>query len=457
MPPDPGPSIQPKLLINEGIKIGHEGREEPTPRMPQEKELQLITCSYSRNQVTSYNVRNESIKGEKIRVQNPMPQQQTEHHCNLQARCSTHCLMAESASRQGTPLVAEATKAGDEGRPQAGVPQRRAGKEVAVSSLMGEKHVLVVNMTRAREARRPWFLDVGLFLSVLLVQSRQLIDHMKEVWKMRGELEVSKLESEAGRKFVLVFSVEGDWKHATVGGPWQYKMDAFLVEGLVDGDDPSSALFTHVPMWVQFRKIPFYLLTKKLAFDLGECIGSTLSIDDSARGSISDKFVRTRIMLPLYRALRKELVLADEITGEQIVVQIRYERLPNFCLFCGFIGHMEERCDLPTTDRRIEYNLNLRVLQVHFEFPHSWLLPDAMGEASPQASPPHLWCAPTPASQELKQDVLEKGVVEQVVAEVARLAVVEEAKNSSENNQIDGGGEWEMTNKHLWNQTIKRG
>ncbi|RLN05388.1 hypothetical protein C2845_PM13G21810 [Panicum miliaceum] len=142
--------------------------------------------------------------------------------------------------------------------------------------------------------------------------------------------------------------------------------------GLADGDDPSSALFTHVPMWVQFRKIPFYLLTKKLAFDLGECIGSTMSIDDSARGSINDKFVKTKVLLPLYRDLRKELVLADDITGEQVVVQIRYERLPNFCLFSGFIGHMEGRCDVPTIDRRIEYNLNLRVLPVHFEFPHTW-------------------------------------------------------------------------------------
>ena len=105
------------------------------------------------------------------------------------------------------------------------------------------------------------------------------------------------------------------------------------MEGLANGDDPSSALFTHVPMWVQFRKIPFYLLTKKLARDLGNCMGSVMKIDDEARGSINDKFIRARVQLPLYRALRSELFLADEITGEEVAVQIRYERLPNFCLF----------------------------------------------------------------------------------------------------------------------------
>ncbi|RLN05390.1 hypothetical protein C2845_PM13G17970 [Panicum miliaceum] len=146
-------------------------------------------------------------------------------------------------------------------------------------------------------------------------------------------------------------------------------MDVFLVESLAKEDGPSSVPLTHVPMWIQLRNIPFYLLTKKLAFDLGECIGSTLMVDNNARGSISDKFVRTRVKLPLYRALRLELLLVDEITGEEVVVQIRYERLPNFCLFCGFIGHMEARCDVPMTDQKIMYNLKLRVLPVHFEFP----------------------------------------------------------------------------------------
>ena len=76
---------------------------------------------------------------------------------------------------------------------------------MAESSKEGEKNVLVIDMTRAREARRPQFFVVGLFLFVLLVNPKQLFDHMKKVWKIRGDLEVSSLESEAGKKFFLVF------------------------------------------------------------------------------------------------------------------------------------------------------------------------------------------------------------------------------------------------------------
>ena len=275
-------------------------------------------------------------------------------------------------------------------------------------------------------------------------------------------MEASALESEEGREFVLAFSEEGDWKHSIFAGPWQYKMDAFLVESFAEGDDPSSVPFTHVPMWTQFRKIPFYLLSKKLAFDLGECIGSTMIVDSNARGSISDKFVRTRVKLPLYRPLRKELSLVDEITGEEVVVQIRYERLPKFCLFCGFIGHKEARCDMPMTERRIMFDLKLRVLPVYFEFPHTWFLPDAMGQDSVQLPPSRPWRAPTPANQEQKQDGSGKGNVEQVVAEVEKLSVGDShiCKPPRQSLQMTirliKRKKQKMTNKQLRNRPIKR-
>ncbi|OEL16888.1 hypothetical protein BAE44_0022093 [Dichanthelium oligosanthes] len=66
-----------------------------------------------------------------------------------------------------------------------------------------------------------------------------LIDHMKIVRKIRGDMEDSMLETEAGRKFALVFS--------------------------------------------ELRNIPFYLLTKKLAHDLGESIGTTMKIYNNVR------------------------------------------------------------------------------------------------------------------------------------------------------------------------------
>jgi hypothetical protein len=102
---------------------------------------------------------------------------------------------------------------------QASPFRRRAGKETA-NEAEGEKRAVIINMSDARKTMRPRFFAVGLFLSVLLVNSRQLIEHMKRVWRIRGEFDANPLQAEEGHKFIFEFSEERDRQHVVRGGPW---------------------------------------------------------------------------------------------------------------------------------------------------------------------------------------------------------------------------------------------
>ncbi|KAM3214318.1 hypothetical protein ACQJBY_066663 [Aegilops geniculata] len=303
---------------------------------------------------------------------------------------------------------------------------RRPGKEPALDAVGPAKKTLVVNISGARKVVQARFLAVGLFLSVTLVNSRQLIDHMKGVWKVRGALGKLQLAAKEGCKFVLEFSEDGDQQHVIRGGPWQYHGDPFLVVGLEAGADPASAVFSHMPMWVQFRDIPFYLLTKELARSLGEQVGKLVIIDEHSRGNICEKFLRARVQLPLYSALLKEITLEDEITWEEVPVPLRYERLPNFCLFCGFIGHMEVRCDLPDNEKKLRYSKDISVRVVHFDDPRAWFLPDKMGKPKLGQAASSPWRAPMPSGNSAvhcSAKSVESKAVEQVSEVVARLTV----------------------------------
>jgi len=262
-PPDPDPTVS-ITSRNAIVKRNHEEQVEiPATMLHEKMELQVFTYSNLENEEASYRIQERSLKGAECGEHpHPIVAQQTNHLHTLHSRCSTFGPMTTNGN-QGSVALAAVKKTsilGDVQGSHADGYQRRAGKEVAESSKHEENNAMVIDMTRAHEALRPRFLAVGLFLSVLLVNSRQLIDHMKRVWKIKGDMEASLIESEAGKKFILDFTEEGDWRHALLGGPRQYKGDALLVEGIAAGADPSSAL-----MWVEFRKIPFYLLTKKLA------------------------------------------------------------------------------------------------------------------------------------------------------------------------------------------------
>jgi hypothetical protein len=186
------------------------------------------------------------------------------------------------------------------GSDHAGSSSRRKDKQIMKDTTEEVVPPIIVNMAKARGVARVRLLAVGVFLSVIAITSRHLINYMRNIWKVRGNIETHQL---ADRRFVIEFYEEGDFEHVTCGGPWRYKDDAVLVRKLKEGEDPETAQFDSVPIWVQYKGIPFYLLTKALARDLGRRTGGFICIDNNARGDICDKILRARVLLPLGRPL----------------------------------------------------------------------------------------------------------------------------------------------------------
>jgi hypothetical protein len=131
---------------------------------------------------------------------------------------------------------------------------------------------------------------------------------------------------------------------------------------------------------VQYKGIPFYLLTKALARDLGRRTGGFICIDNNARGDICDKILRARVLLPLGRPLLRGIMIEDEFTDEEVEVALRYERLPNFCLFCGIIGHNKQDCDKPEKHKNSRYKSSIGVPPTDYNDPRCWYLPEYIGQ-----------------------------------------------------------------------------
>lgn len=58
---------------------------------------------------------------------------------------------------------------------------------------------------------------------------------------------------------------------------------------------------------------------------------------------------KIKINEPLCRGL----TINDDATGK-LWVEIKYERLPDFCYYCGLIGHNEGSCSLSTQSEKPE-------------------------------------------------------------------------------------------------------
>ncbi|KAM0837556.1 hypothetical protein ACQ4PT_061566 [Festuca glaucescens] len=304
----------------------------------------------------------------------------------------------------------------------AGPSRQRKDKGILVDERTEEERTpLVVNMAKARGLNCARFLAVGVFLSFLAMPSKQLISYMKRL------------------------SEEGDYDHVTRGGPWRYADDAVLIRALKEGEDPATVSFYTVPIWAQFAGIPFYLLSKELARDLGKKLGTLVSIDNNSRGDICNKILRARILLPLQRALQRQITLEDAITNEEVVVSVSYERLPNFCLFCGVIGHREANCILPEALKKMRYSPCLGVKATSGADERRWHLPATAGQTRRPLHMAAPWriVLPTVSRMEANLAIHQLAIVSHVAKEVARLSVQDREPEG------DGSGVGEEKNTSL--------
>ncbi|KAK1650843.1 hypothetical protein QYE76_068648 [Lolium multiflorum] len=75
---------------------------------------------------------------------------------------------------------------------------------------------IIVNMVKARGLALVRLLAVGVFLSVIAITSKQMIGYMRNIWKVRGNMETNQF---ADKRFLIEFSEEGDFEHVICGSP----------------------------------------------------------------------------------------------------------------------------------------------------------------------------------------------------------------------------------------------
>ncbi|XP_075659257.1 uncharacterized protein LOC142629162 [Castanea sativa] len=102
-----------------------------------------------------------------------------------------------------------------------------------------------------------------------------------------------------------------------------------------DGSTPARYLrFTNLKFWVQIHGLPMCMLNSETAIELGETLGQVTPCKNSSElvggGDLLHVHVEIDVSKPLCRGRR--IALDD---NEEIWVSFKYEKLPNFCYWCG--------------------------------------------------------------------------------------------------------------------------
>lgn len=105
----------------------------------------------------------------------------------------------------------------------------------------------------------------------------------------------------------------------------------------------SNVKLDHASLWVQIWGAPFDMSSPQVAAVVGGKLGILEEVEKRRKHDDQNYFMRVRVALPISKPLSRGSYLAGS-EGERVWVNFKYERLPLFCHYCGFLGHDIRHC-----------------------------------------------------------------------------------------------------------------
>ena len=105
-------------------------------------------------------------------------------------------------------------------------------------------------------------------------------------------------------------------------------------------------------------------MSEKVGKDIVNFIGEFIEYDAKNNSNYLRPYMKIRVMLDVTKPL-KRMKKIRMLGGESSIIKFKYERLGNFCYFCGMLGHIEDYCEkrysLSSDDGIRIWGLELRV------------------------------------------------------------------------------------------------
>lgn len=190
--------------------------------------------------------------------------------------------------------------------------------------------------------KRFWL--VGRLLTSKSYNVNSLMKAMNRIWRTREAVAV--FEWDGCDRLLFSFRTNFDRSMVMRGVPWSFD-NALLLLAPIDGKtDPLSVQLVIQNFWIRIRGLPPAFLSKAMGRRLGSLLGEFVDTDPS-KGECTRSFLRIRVGLEVSKPLRRwimlDLGLEDASTSK---LQLEYEDLPYFCLFCGRLSHISAGCPL---------------------------------------------------------------------------------------------------------------
>nr|POE57305.1 uncharacterized protein CFP56_35163 [Quercus suber] len=198
-----------------------------------------------------------------------------------------------------------------------------------------------LNLSKSKNLRSKEYVLAAKFLTRRALNVEAIGRTFKPLWRAKKEFKVR----EAGDHILLfVFELESDAERVLANEPWTFDKHVVLLQRF-DGSTPARYLrFTKLKIWVQIHGLPMRMLDSETAIEIGETLGQVTPCENLCE-QVGGDFLRIQVEIDVSKPLcRGRRIALDET--EEIWISFKYEKLPNFCYWCGLISHDGKDCEV---------------------------------------------------------------------------------------------------------------
>ncbi|KAL0014215.1 hypothetical protein SO802_001284 [Lithocarpus litseifolius] len=205
------------------------------------------------------------------------------------------------------------------------------------------------------------FIIAAQFLTPRFLNMEILARTFKQLWRSTNGF---RIRNQKGNRVLFVFDNVGEVDRILKNQPWSFDKHLVMLQRYNSDIPVRDLVFQKTLFWVQVHDIPMRFMKRKVAEEICDTIGevqkSTGAVDEEG-GHFIRVCVLIDISLPLCRG---RLITAEN--GGKIWIRFKYERLPNFCFWCGRLNHSDKNCELwleskgTLTPDQQQFNSNLR-------------------------------------------------------------------------------------------------
>ncbi|CAA0820898.1 Unknown protein, partial [Striga hermonthica] len=162
---------------------------------------------------------------------------------------------------------------------------------------------------------------------------------LSQIWQIQAPMTIKEISS---NYFQFIFSNLEDKVKVLKGTNWLIDNQYLILRDWSESINSQHESFKELEIWVQVWNVPIHWTSTEVGLKIGKAFKRVKNVVIQY-GPLAGKCLRMLVTIDIEMPILRYACL--QLEGTTKIVEFKYERLVNFCHYCGIIGHLDKNCE----------------------------------------------------------------------------------------------------------------